>query len=289
MFLSVFKWEERKGWDVLLKAYFDEFKHAGDDSNVVLVILTNAYHSSDGTREFWKEAMARLAEMRREEKAAAAGEGEGGDPERVLDVDEDEDDENSFSSSPGLGKDGKKDGSADHPPVVFHRRVAQQELPALYAGADCFVLPSRGEGWGRPHVEAMAMGLPVVATNWSGPTEFLDEANGYPLRLDPKKPLVAVREGAFKGHLWANPSVAHLRELLRRVYEDPNAARAKGRAARRDMVEKYSPEVLGREAKRLLVALEADYYDAASQAAGAGMGAGAAAAAAAAAAGKGEL
>ena len=47
---------------MLLKAYFDEFKHAGDDSNVVLVILTNAYHSSDGTREFWKEAMARLAE-----------------------------------------------------------------------------------------------------------------------------------------------------------------------------------------------------------------------------------
>ena len=81
--------------------------------------------------------------------------------------------------------------------------------------------------------------------------------------------------------------MAHLRELLRRVYEDPNAARAE-RAARRDMVEKYSPEVLGREAKRLLVALEADYYDAASQAAERAWGKGGAAAAAAA-AGKGEL
>ena len=29
----------------------------------------------------------------------------------------------------------------------------------------------RGEGWGRPHVEAMACGLPVIATNWSGNTE----------------------------------------------------------------------------------------------------------------------
>ena len=28
------------------------------------------------------------------------------------------------------------------------------------------------------------MGLPVIATNWSGPTAFLDESVGYPLRYD---------------------------------------------------------------------------------------------------------
>ena len=37
-----------------------------------------------------------------------------------------------------------------------------------YAGADAFVLPTHGEGWGRPAVEAMAMALPSVVTNWSG-------------------------------------------------------------------------------------------------------------------------
>lgn len=30
---------------------------------------------------------------------------------------------------------------------------------------------SPGEGWGRPHVEAMSMALPVIATNWSGSTD----------------------------------------------------------------------------------------------------------------------
>ena len=50
--------------------------------------------------------------------------------------------------------------------------LSLEELRSLYAAADCFVLPSRGEGWGRPHVEAMSMGLPVIATNWSGPTAF---------------------------------------------------------------------------------------------------------------------
>ena len=44
------------------------------------------------------------------------------------------------------------------------------------------MLPSRGEGWGRPHVEAMAMGLPVIATNWSGITAYLDEEVGYPIQ-----------------------------------------------------------------------------------------------------------
>ena len=61
------------------------------------------------------------------------------------------------------------------------KQLPQHALPRLYRAADAFVLPSRGEGWGRPHVEAMSMGLPVIATNWSGPTAFLDEEVGYPL------------------------------------------------------------------------------------------------------------
>ncbi len=38
----------------------------------------------------------------------------------------------------------------------------QADMPSLYKSVDCFVLPSRGEGWGRPQVEAMAMGLPLI-------------------------------------------------------------------------------------------------------------------------------
>lgn len=51
---------------------------------------------------------------------------------------------------------------------VVSSHLSDAEFPRWYAAADAFVLPSRGEGWGRPHVEAMSMGLPVIATNWSG-------------------------------------------------------------------------------------------------------------------------
>jgi len=54
----------------------------------------------------------------------------------------------------------------------------------------------------------MSMALPVIATNWSGPTAFLTPANGYPLAIDG---LVTVADGPFrKHHKWANPDVSHL-------------------------------------------------------------------------------
>jgi glycosyltransferase involved in cell wall biosynthesis len=47
--------------------------------------------------------------------------------------------------------------------VVFTDYVPLGDLPALYAGATCFVFPSLYEGFGLPVLEAMAAGAPVVA------------------------------------------------------------------------------------------------------------------------------
>jgi glycosyltransferase involved in cell wall biosynthesis len=37
------------------------------------------------------------------------------------------------------------------------------EMPRLYKAADAFVLPSRGEGWGMPMMEAMGMGVRILS------------------------------------------------------------------------------------------------------------------------------
>ncbi len=55
-------------------------------------------------------------------------------------------------------------------------RVADEDLPALYAGARVFALPSRHEGFGLTMIEAMACGTPVVANNASCLPEVAGEA-----------------------------------------------------------------------------------------------------------------
>ncbi|HPZ10225.1 MAG TPA: glycosyltransferase family 1 protein [Candidatus Eremiobacteraeota bacterium] len=51
--------------------------------------------------------------------------------------------------------------------VVFTGEVPDNELPALYRGASLFVYPSLMEGFGIPPLEAMACGIPVIASNTS--------------------------------------------------------------------------------------------------------------------------
>jgi glycosyltransferase involved in cell wall biosynthesis len=55
-------------------------------------------------------------------------------------------------------------------------RVTDAELVELYRGAECFVFPSRYEGFGLPPLEAMACGAPVVASDLTSMPEVLDDA-----------------------------------------------------------------------------------------------------------------
>lgn len=62
------------------------------------------------------------------------------------------------------------------PHVHFTDFVAEADLPALYSGADLFVLPSLYEGFGLPVLEAMASGAPVVTSNTSSLPEVAGDA-----------------------------------------------------------------------------------------------------------------
>lgn len=130
---------------------------------------------------------------------------------------------------------------ADGPRVAL---LLNQDLPAyqlgsLYRSADCFVLPTRGEGWGMPILEAMACGLPVIATDWSAPTEFLREGISYPLRVRGLVPAVA-RNPYYSGFSWADPDFDHLVYLLRHVYEQRDQARALGARAAATVAQKWT-------------------------------------------------
>ena len=132
--------------------------------------------------------------------------------------------------------------------VLQDTNVPDFHMPNLYRAADCYVMPSRGEGWGRPYMEAMAMGLPVIATNWSGQTAFTTPETA--MLLDYK--LVDVPEFAYRetptyqGHRWAEPSLNHLKTLMRQSYENRAAGRELGLRARVHLEQNFTYEPVAR-------------------------------------------
>jgi glycosyltransferase involved in cell wall biosynthesis len=260
-FLSVFKWEYRKGWDVLLKAYLGGFSF---NESVVLYILTSEYHSTgDFHREIQSFQREQLAcsnvDSMDDEVLVRHG---GGDGVHSSAIDDrlprpstfciDYDGAGPVSDDAiELRKSIRRLSPAHLPRVRLVRKLSFSELVSAYRSATAFVLPSRGEGWGRPHVEAMAMRLPVLATNWSGPTEFLDERTGFPIPLTHLRPIPG---GPFKGHLMAEPCEECLRDAMRFVATHPEEARERGRAAREHMranfsSQRFTDEILGHVAR----------------------------------------
>lgn len=123
------------------------------------------------------------------------------------------------------------------PQLIFLKEpIPFTKLPSLYKAVDCVVLASHGEGWGLPLIEGMAMGLPCIATNWSGNTEFMTKENSF---LIPVEKMV---EATVSNHFWAQPSVKELRLAMRECFQNRVQVNLKGIKARQDIINNFSQE-----------------------------------------------
>jgi glycosyltransferase involved in cell wall biosynthesis len=119
--------------------------------------------------------------------------------------------------------------------VLIDEDLFTDEVAALYRACDVLVHPYRGEGFAMPVLEAMACGLPVIATA-GGPTdEFLPDDAGWRIssqRSDFPEDRIDTLE--THGRPWVlEPNRAHLVTLLRQADEaDDDELQARGRAGR---------------------------------------------------------
>lgn len=119
-------------------------------------------------------------------------------------------------------------------------------IPELYRASDAFVLPTHGEGWGLPIMEAMASGLPTIATGWGGSTEFMTSSNSFLLDYDLQD---APADPPYK---WAEPNATRLREVMLEVVRRSADTRQVAEAACREIPGgRFSPAAVARRADEL--------------------------------------
>jgi glycogen synthase len=116
--------------------------------------------------------------------------------------------------------------------VQFHGWVAQAAAAELLRSSDIMVLPSMRECGGAVVLEAMASGVPVIATKWGGPTDYIAQDTG--ILIPPETP---------------DEFVGRLADAIIWMADNPDVRVKIGHAARRRVQELYDWQV---KAKALL-------------------------------------
>lgn len=201
----------RKGWDAVLKAYYQEFR----ENEGARLIMKTIFCS--------KDALA----------------------------------------NPIIGEHTRSD-------IEWVQKVMDRDEQAnLLASANCFVFPSRGEGWGYPPIEAVSTGLPAIVTKAHSHLDSWNEAyigvdtTSKPSEYVPKKifdiqtgKLVDNPEGWRNTGDWAEPDIASLRKAMRYAFENWQEIKERGKKGREYLVNnlsfKQTNKILGDTLRRFL-------------------------------------
>ncbi|OLL33002.1 hypothetical protein BTH42_03405 [Burkholderia sp. SRS-W-2-2016] len=129
--------------------------------------------------------------------------------------------------------------------VLINRALDLDTMRNLMAMADIYASPHCAEGFGLTVAEAMAMGKIVVATDYSGTRDFLDDTCGFPVRYA----VTALQDdhGAYTtGNVWAQVDEDHLAESLEKAAAlVEKGDHAIGDRARARIATDLSPERVG--------------------------------------------
>jgi len=139
---------------------------------------------------------------------------------------------------------------------IVDRFLSSADMAALMRRADCYVSLHRAEGFGLTLGETMALGKPVIATNFSANLDFMTPENSYLVRSHEVE-VGPEGENYPATGTWAQPDLDHAAQLMREVWEHQDEAGARGARARRELGEAFSLEAVGEVARRRLKRLAA--------------------------------
>ena len=161
--LSIFKWEDRKGWDVLLDSYWNAFSLSDNVHLNMRTYIPKFDMKFPNSAEMHAELDKRITAFAKNKFNKTL--------EELPLV------EHRMSSSIEVDVDGLS--PEDLFAGEYDRELTREEIRDLLHSADAFILPTRGEGWGLPIAEAMAMAMDVVTSDVPGPSAYATNENAY--------------------------------------------------------------------------------------------------------------
>ncbi|NJL70333.1 MAG: glycosyltransferase [Candidatus Competibacteraceae bacterium] len=129
-------------------------------------------------------------------------------------------------------------------PILVERTIFdERSLPRFMKSADCLVSPTLGEGFGLPGLQCMALGVPVIVTDFSGCQEYANEQTATLLKPEG---FIQHRQldnlPQFINKKWAFVTVSSIRRAMRYAYENQDEIKNKAETAYAYVRERFSPE-----------------------------------------------
>lgn len=137
--------------------------------------------------------------------------------------------------------------STSAPVRIYDQAMNDDELPSFMKSFDALVSPHRSEGFGMNPWYAMALGIPVICTNYGGTTDFakqdltwlVDVAN-----FTTPSPSEAAIFESLRGIQWAEPDLECLKRQMRSCYNDSVARQQKAALAAEYVRDNFNDDIV---------------------------------------------
>lgn len=130
--------------------------------------------------------------------------------------------------------------------TILNKTLKYTDLLKLKRGSDCYVTLHRSEGWGFGMIEAMSLGLPVIATGYSGNLEFCKKDNSW--LIDYEESYLSPEDYIFviPGQKWAKPIHESAVAAMRESYDLPQVRASKAIAAQAFVNNNFSMDAIAK-------------------------------------------
>ena len=133
--------------------------------------------------------------------------------------------------------------------ILIDQALSREKTLQLINACDAVVSLHRSEGLGLIVAEAMALGKPVIATDYSATTELVSPRTGWPVDFK----LVPVGDGEYpfwEDQVWAEVDEDHAVWQMRQVYQDSVESSLRVQAARAFLDQNYSADACAQRLRR---------------------------------------